>query len=184
MQQWKTRSRRQILDHGKWLKVEVHEVELPNGQVISDWPWLITPDYVNVVAVTGTGDFLFFRQLKYALDSISLAPVGGVIEPSEGPLEAAKRELLEETGYPASDWTFLGQYLTDPNRGSGRANLFMAHGAYRVSERSADDLEEQELVVLTKDEVRRALLNGEIKVLSWATSVALALIRSEDQKSG
>jgi hypothetical protein len=49
---WKTRSRRTILDEKPWLVVEHHEVELPDGRVIPDWPWVITPDYVNAIAVT------------------------------------------------------------------------------------------------------------------------------------
>jgi 8-oxo-dGTP pyrophosphatase MutT (NUDIX family) len=176
MQQWKTRSRRQVLDYGKWLKVEVHEVELPDGRIIPDWTWIITPDYINVVAVTESGDFLFFRQTKYALDSISLAPVGGYIEPDEAPLPAAQRELLEETGYAAPDWLCLGQYRADASRGGCMANLYLAQGAHYVTERHADDLEEQELVILSRAEVEQALMNGDFKVLAWAANVALALL--------
>jgi ADP-ribose pyrophosphatase len=77
MQPWKTLSRRTILDRGKFLKVESHTVELPDGQIIPDWPWIITPDYVNVVALTEADEFLCFRQTKYAVDGTSLALVGG-----------------------------------------------------------------------------------------------------------
>ena len=64
MQPWKTRARQTILQpaRGKYLTVENHTVELPNGAVIDDWPWLITPDYVNVVAVTSSHEFICFRQ--------------------------------------------------------------------------------------------------------------------------
>ncbi|MDX1522589.1 MAG: NUDIX hydrolase, partial [Anaerolineae bacterium] len=74
-------ARRKILDCGDFLVVESHEIELPNGQVIPDWPWVLTPDYINVVAVTGRGQFLCFRQTKYAVDGETLALVGGYIEP-------------------------------------------------------------------------------------------------------
>src|SRR5512139_728419 len=104
MQSWKTLSRRVILEHSKYLVVEEHAVELPDGRVIEDWPWLITPDFVNVVAVTEGGQFLCFRQTKYGIEGDSLAPVGGYLEPGEDPLVAAQRELLEETGYQAAEW--------------------------------------------------------------------------------
>jgi hypothetical protein len=45
---WKTLSRRVVLDYSEFLAVEEHTVELPDGQVIADWPWVITPDYVNI----------------------------------------------------------------------------------------------------------------------------------------
>ncbi len=67
MQLWKTVSRRTVLNHSKFLTVESHTVELPDGQVISDWPWVITPDFVNVTAVTPNNQFLCFRQTKYSI---------------------------------------------------------------------------------------------------------------------
>jgi ADP-ribose pyrophosphatase len=176
MKPWKTLSRQTILNHSKFLIVENHTVELPDGRIISDWPWLATPDYVNVVAVTEDKRFLCLRQTKYAVGGISLAPVGGYIEPDEEPLAAAQRELLEETGYEAPDWFSLGCYAVDANRGAGRAHLFLARNAYRVTEANADDLEEQELVYLSRAEIEAALAAGEFKVLPWTTAVALALL--------
>lgn len=176
MQLWKTLARRSILTFNRWLSVESHTVELPNGQVIEDWPWVVTPDYVNVVAVMTDGRFVCFRQVKYAVDGVSLAPVGGYIEPGEDPLPAAQRELLEETGCTASEWINLGRYSVDGNRGAGIANLFLARGAQQVQPINADDLEEQHLTFLTRPEVEVALHQGDFKVLGWATAIALALL--------
>jgi len=176
MQPWRTLSRQTILNHSKYLTVENHAVELPDGRVIPDWPWIIAPDYVNVLTVTGEGKFLFFRQTKYAVEGTSLAPVGGYMEPGEEPLAAAQRELLEETGYTAPDWVSLGTYWTDGNRGVGRGNLFLARGARRVQDPHADDLEEQELLRLSQKEVEVALATGEFRVLAWAGIVALGLL--------
>jgi 8-oxo-dGTP pyrophosphatase MutT (NUDIX family) len=180
MQTWKTLSRRTVLDHSRFLVVEEHAVELPDGRVISDWPWIITPDYVNVVVVTEESKFVCFRQTKYAVDCTSLAPVGGYLEPGEDPLVAAQRELLEETGYEAADWIDLGHYSVDGNRGAGTGYLFLALGARRVAEPGVDDLEEQELLLLDRSEVEAALLSGEFKLLPWMANVALALLYLED----
>jgi ADP-ribose pyrophosphatase len=179
MQTWKTLARRTILDFGKWLKVENHTVQLPDGALIDDWAWIITPDYVNVVAVTPDDRWLVFRQPKYAVDGLSLAPVGGYIEPGEIPLEAAKRELLEETGYAAPDWINLGDYVVDGNRGAGTAHLFLARAAHRVAQPNADDLEEQEQLLLTRAEVIAALDAAEFRVVSWMAAVALALLKAD-----
>jgi len=178
MKPWQTSSKQTILQHSKFLAVETHTVELPDGQIITDWPWLITPDYVNVVAVTPDKTFLCFRQTKYALKETSLAVVGGYLEPDEAPLSAARRELLEETGYRATRWQKLGQYVVDGNRGAGTAHLFLAQGAHPVTRPQADDLEEQQLLHLSRTEVETALQAGEFKVLSWATAVALALLHA------
>jgi ADP-ribose diphosphatase len=172
---WQTLSRRTVLECGRFLQVESHTVRLPGGRVIEDWPWLVTPDYVNVVAVTAEGGFLFFRQGKYAVDGEALAPVGGYLEPGEDPAAAARRELREETGYESEEWSPLGSYVVDGNRGAGKAHFFVARNVRRIGERRSDDLEEQELVVIGRREVEAALARGEFKVLAWAASVALAL---------
>jgi ADP-ribose pyrophosphatase len=177
MQPWQTRSREKVLDYGRFLVVEKHTIELPDGRTLSDWPWLITPDYVNVAAVTTEDEFLCFRQTKYAVEGISLAPVGGYLDPGEKPLAAAQRELLEETGYESPDWVSLGRYAVDGNRGAGTAHLFLARQARPVAEVKADDLEEQQLLHLSRAEVETVLAAGEFKVLAWAAVMALALQR-------
>jgi ADP-ribose pyrophosphatase len=68
----------------------------------------------------------------------------------------------------------------DANRGAGLAHFFLAQGARRVAEAHPDDLEEQELLLLSQVEVESALEAGEFKVLPWATIVALALRHMED----
>src|SRR5262245_45324512 len=176
MRPWTTRSRRTVLERRPWLSVESHVVELPDGKVIDDWPWIVGREFVNVVAVSHEGAFLVFRQTKYAVDGTSLAPVGGYLDDGEEPLAAARRELLEETGFEAPDWTPLGRYVVDGNRGAGIGYLLLARGARKVAEPDADDLEEQELLSMSRADVEKALLAGEFKVMSWATVVALALV--------
>ena len=175
MQNWKTLSRRVILDYSQFLKVEEHAVELPDGMVIDGWPWVITPDFVNVVAETESGLFIFFRQTKYGLEGTSLAPVGGYLDPGEDPLLGAQRELLEETGYAAPEWLGLGQYRVDPSRGAGTGHFYLARGAKPVMAPDADDLEEQELLLLNRAETEAALSAERFKALAWAAIVALAL---------
>jgi 8-oxo-dGTP pyrophosphatase MutT (NUDIX family) len=178
MQPWQTLARRRLLQagDGRFLRVEYHTVQLPDGRIIEEWPWLDTPSFVNVVAETEDGHFLCFRQSKYAVEGLSLAIPGGYLEPDEEPLAAIQRELREETGYAAGEWTFLGRYAVDGNRGNGHAHLFLARGARYTQPINADDLEEQELLLLTRAELGSALAAGEFKVLPWAANVALALM--------
>jgi ADP-ribose pyrophosphatase len=175
MENWKTLSRTTVLDRGKFLRVEDHVVQLPDGQIITGWPWVITPDYINVVAITTFGKYLIFRQTKYSVEGTSLATVGGYLEPGEEPLPAAKRELLEETGYAAEEWQPLGSFAVDGNRGAGNAHFFLATDAHPVAAIDADDLEEQDLLLLSRNELEEALNAGEFKLLAWTTIVALAL---------
>lgn len=182
MQPWQTLDREIIFQPhgGKFLTVETHRVGLPDGRVIEEWPWLITPDYVNIAVITEQGEFLCFRQTKYAVAGESLAVVGGYLEPGEEPLAAAQRELLEESGYCARSWQAFGTYAVDGNRGCGQAHLFLARDAYWAQPIHADDLEEQELIFLAPAQARAALRSGEFKVLAWTTVMALALASLEE----
>jgi ADP-ribose pyrophosphatase len=175
MKPWKTKSRQIVFEQRPWLQVEYHTVELPDGRLIPDWPWIITPDYVNVVAVTEDERFLCFRQVKYGIEGTTLGIVGGFVEKVEGPFQAAQRELLEETGYESADWIPLGSYRVDPNRGVAMGHLYLARQARYVTPRNADDLEEQELILLARPELESALAAGEFKVLAWAAAIAFAL---------
>ena len=172
---WETVPRETILDGGKVLMVESRTVKLPDGRGIPDWPWVVAPDAAIVVAVTEDGQFLCFRQTKYAVEGTTLAPVGGMLEPGERPLAAAQRELLEEMGYEAREWVNVGSYVLDPNRGVGTMHLFLALQARQVAEPDSDDLEDQELLRLSKAEIEAALQAGEFKVVAWTAAVAMAL---------
>ncbi len=172
---WETVSRKTILNHGKFLTVESHTVKLPDGQIIPDWAWLIIPSAAIVLAVTHDDKFLCFRQTKYAVEGTSLAPVGGMLEPDETPIDAAKRELLEEMGYEASEWVNLGSHILDPNRGIATMHLFLALNAKQAAEPNSDDLEDQELLLLSRNEIENALKAGEFKILAWSAVVAMSL---------
>jgi len=172
---WKTLDKKVILASNKFLTVENHTVELPDGQIIPDWAWLTIPSAAIVIAITDDQEFLCFRQTKYAVEGTTLAPVGGMLETGESPLEGARRELLEEMGYNASEWVNLGGYILDPNRGIATMHLFLALHARQVTDPHSDDLEDQQGLRLSRQEIENALQAGEFKVLAWTAAVALAL---------
>ena len=180
----KTNQRELLHDYGPFLKVEQHEVEFPSGTVIPDWTWVITPGFVNVAAITPSGEFILFRQTKYAVDGVSLAPVGGYLDEGEEPLQTAQRELREETGYHANEWLALGTFPVDANRGVAYGSFFLATNATFVEQGHSDDLEEQELVLLSEDEVREALARGEFKVVTWVACMHLALAAYDAMRRG
>ena len=128
---------KKILDEGKFLVVENHEVQTPAGHIIPNWSWVITPDYINVIAVTEDKKFLLFRQTKYAFDGqLSLAPVGGYLEPNEEPLAAAKRELREEMGYEAKEGSTSAHIAWTPIAARATARSFSRSTLITLAARS------------------------------------------------
>ncbi len=180
MSGWTTLARRTVLVRDRFLTVEEHDVRLPGGRRIDGWPWVVTPDYVNVFAVTAAGLVLCLRVEKYACNAPSLALPGGFVEPGEAPLAAAKRELREETGHSAGGWTGLGSYAVDSNRGAGRAHFFLATGAVPTGGAIADDLENPACVMLDRPAVAAAVRDNGFLCLPWAAAAALALLHWPD----
>ncbi len=176
MKLWKTLSKQIVFEKPPWIRLEEHQIELPNGSVLDQWVWIDTPDFVIVVAIDEQDRFLVFEQTKYASPGITLAPVGGYIQPGEEPLLAAKRELLEEMGYTAENWINLGCFVTDANRGNGKGYYFLAKNARKTDQIVlSDDLEEQRLLYFSATELQEALDLNRVKIITWQAGFTMAM---------
>lgn len=172
---WKVLSSTAMIEHS-FVTVAMEEVQLPDGQVIPDWPKIYTQDYVNAMVVNKANEALVLEGYKHGAGRITWQIVGGYLEPGEDPLTAVQRELLEETGYETKDWSYLGSFVVDPNRHIGIGHFFCAQNVEQVAEPDSGDLEEYEMKWVPLKELRYALLDGRLAAVSYATTVALAML--------
>jgi len=176
---WKTLARRTLLARPPWLEVGDERVELPDGRVIEDFPWIRVREFAIVVALNDANEVIVERGYKHGPRSVALSFPAGYVEAAEDPLATARRELREETGYAADQWTALGRYVVDGNYGCGAAHAFLALGAHKVAPVPSDDLEEFEVSLMPLADVVAALRRGEIAQLSSAAALGLAAIELE-----
>ncbi len=159
MKPWRILTRELLVDR-RWLRVYQERAELSNGHIIDDFHLVETPPWVAVVALTIEGELVFVDQYRRGFDGISRELPAGVIEPSEAPLDAARRELLEETGHVADEWHALATVAPEPSRSTSRAHLFVARGAHRVGAQSLDASEELSVHLVPVAEALDALEHG------------------------
>ena len=173
-QRWEVLKNDLIYEALPWIKLSVQQVRLPSGKVVDSFHRVKMPEYAVVVARTSDGRIIMERQYKHGVGKVSLMLPGGLIEPGEEPIAAAKRELEEETGYVGDDWQSLGCFVANGNYGCGKAHIFNAENAMKAHEPNSGDLEDMEIVLIQPEDVLRVFCNGEVVVLSAAAAIAMA----------
>ena len=103
IKKWTTLESRYIIQR-PWLTARVDKVQLPDGRINPEHYVLEYPEWVNIIAITREGQFVMVRQYRHAMDIVLDELCAGVMEQGETPLQAAQRELLEETGYGGGTW--------------------------------------------------------------------------------
>ncbi|HEX8963844.1 MAG TPA: NUDIX hydrolase [Rhodocyclaceae bacterium] len=154
-----TLSTEQVFD-GALLHVHRDRVRLPDGAE-SVREWIAHPGAVVVIATLDNGKLLFERQFRYPLKRVFLELPAGKIDAGEHPLDTARRELREETGYKAKTWRHLGTLHTCIGYSDERIEIFLAHGLSFVGH-ERDDGEILEIMELTLGDALLAVRDGEI----------------------
>lgn len=144
-----------------WLTARRDHVKLPTGAEINEFYVLEYPDFCNIVAITKDGKFLMERQYRHAQHLTAIEIPAGCVEKGESLLEAAQRELYEETGYGGGQWTKLMTISPNPGACNNYCHCYLALGVERVSTQHLESTEDIKMVFLEQDEVARMLRNDE-----------------------
>ena len=136
--------------------------EPPEGGQARPFYVLDMPEWINVIALTDDERIPMVRQYRFGIETLTLEIPGGMCDPGEEPLVAARRELREETGFEADEWSPLGWVHPNPPIQNNRCHTFLARGARRVGEPRPDDNERIEQVMLPLAEIPKRIASGEI----------------------
>lgn len=146
-----------------WFTVRKEKVELPNGQIIPSYYVLDYPAWICVLAVTREGKLILERQYRHGLGEVGYELCAGVVDPTDASfLEAAKRELLEETGYGKGDWKLYMTENPNPGTHSNLTYCFLATEVEVVGERQLEATEDIAVELLDPEEVEKLLLQDRI----------------------
>ena len=135
----------------------------PSSGREADFQVLDAPDWVNVIAITPEQQVLLIRQYRHGTRDVTVEIPGGTVDPGEAPLEAARRELAEETGFEADSWEACGVVEPNPAFLTNRTHTFVANGARRTGPQRPDDHEEIEFELFPLHRVPELLRDGTIR---------------------
>jgi ADP-ribose pyrophosphatase len=160
---------------GRLLKVRSDTVRLPDG-VSAEREYIVHPGAVAVLAVTDAGELVMERQYRYPLGRDMIEIPAGKIDPGEDPLSTARRELQEETGYTASEWTHVATINIAIAYSDEHIEIYLAKGLKQEKARLDDEefLEDFTLPLATAlDWVREGRITDAKTVsgLFWAEKV-------------
>jgi len=159
---WRVLKDENILNIGPWLNVRQQTVELPSGRQIPTWFILDYPNWINVIAETTDGRLVMIDQYRHGLGVTKYEIVAGVIDEGETPLQAAQRELREETGFGGGEWSEFMTLCPNTSCQSNLSYTFLARGVERLEDAHQEATEDITVHVMDKRDVYTLLQQGEI----------------------
>ena len=133
---------------------------MPSGDECPEWYVLEFPEWINVIAITTDGEVVMERQYRPGLQRYDWEIPAGVAEEGETLLQAAQRELLEETGYGNGEWKEIMVTCANPTNTSNLCHTFLATGVECISAPQQEKSEDISVWLMKKDELFDVLQNG------------------------
>lgn len=121
-----------------------------------------SPDWINVIPVTADNDIVLIKQFRHGTQSVTIEIPGGMVDRGEEPLEAARRELLEETGFTSGNWEKLGVVHPNPAIMDNSCHIYLARDAEKTREPRFDGTEDIETILYPAGKVREMITDGRI----------------------
>lgn len=160
----------------RWIKVRADDCVTAEGVEIAPYYVLEYPDWVEVVAIDANDEIVLVEQYRHGLGVVALELPGGAVDASDaGPIEAAARELREETGFSAKEWEYVGALAANPATHTNRCHIVLARDVERVSQPADDPTERIRLVRMPIRQAIAMALDGKMIQVIHVAALTLAL---------
>jgi 8-oxo-dGTP pyrophosphatase MutT (NUDIX family) len=136
--------------------------EKPGGGIVDPYFVVEMPASVCAVALTENDEVIMVKQYRHPIEETILELPGGFTDEKETPQQSIARELLEETGYEFSEYTYLAKVAANPGVLNNYTHLFLATGGKKIAEQHLDDNEDIQIELVPLHELKSMLERNEI----------------------
>ncbi|EFO32045.1 nudix hydrolase [Roseibium sp. TrichSKD4] len=171
---WRLLDEVAVFDAPNRVKVNRQSVLMPNNQIVSDYYQIKLPSFATIYAITEKNETLVLRQYKHGVGEVCLTLPGGQVNAGEQTEFAARRELLEETGYGGGRWTVGPSMILHGNQKIARSQIFIAHHVVKLNEIESGDLEDATLVTMSRHDLRLMATSGLVPIASHVAAIGMA----------
>ncbi len=154
--------RSEYIYQSPWITVRKDSVRTDKGIDIEDFYILEYPTWVNVIAITTDGQFIIEEQYRHGIQQKVFELCAGMCEKGEEPIDAAKRELLEETGFGGGKWSLIGKFAPNPNSMNNWCYSFLAEGVTKLQEPHLEPTEDIHVHLFLPETLMAMIQSGKI----------------------
>jgi 8-oxo-dGTP pyrophosphatase MutT (NUDIX family) len=154
-------------------RVRTDRARSPRTDEVEEFNIAESPDGVTVIALTDGGEVVMVEQFRHALRTVTLETPSGFMDEGESPVEAALRELREETGYEGEGARVIGCLELNPSWQTTRVHVVRVENARRTSERELDEAEDIRVLTLPREGVLERVKTGGIRAAVAVSALAL-----------
>lgn len=154
--------------------VRVDKCQLPNGQILE--PLILEyGTWTNILALTKQEEVILIKQYRHGVQKVIWELPGGVVEQNETPLEGARRELLEETGYAGDTFIETGRVYPNPANQTNVHHSFLVLNAQKMSKQTLDATEDIDVYLFPLDQAIAMAKSGDLPQSLHLTTFFFAL---------
>ena len=181
---WRVKSSRQLIQV-RWLRLRADDCVTPDGVDVAPFYVLEYPDWVQIVALDANDHIVMVEQYRHGLGVMSLELPGGAVEQSDtGPLNAAARELEEETGLVSTEWQHVAQLSPNPATHNNLCHVVFARNVCARSAPVDDPAERLRVVSLPIGEAIHLAMSGKIIQAVHVAALVLGLSAADKWMPG
>lgn len=174
IKKWKILESKEIFS-SQFITLKEERLEKSDGKIVSPYYAIERPDVVYIIALTKTGELVLVYQYKNGFKDLVWELPAGFVDERETPIESARRELLEETGYSAEKLVSLGSFSSGLGLARNENHFFLARNTSKVSEQKLDENEEIEVKTFPIANILEDLKNGKSILKEVQSQLAVLL---------